>query len=512
MKALNLFFIFFLCFNITIIEAQDEEPFVFNYYVCETDNCITLVPHLGDIDEQRIECFGWESEDDIESPGERNQKVCPTEDTNYSLFIIDADGNIIEEILYKVHVVVGEPPAFTGGNDPNSQNKSRNQYSCEIASDINSFLEGEEYSQIYQDASLGLLGIGELSRLNLSLFFEFADEMSTYLEQPLSEDAAMRFLVFLSENELNIFDTTYEGIKIEEVTDPDPDPNSDEFYFVVPLLPPPYCFSYPFLPIRELQTRNRIFQTSNILRDALEERYPDRLATFDQWWFCSMLGDAHETSSLNSLGLPQLNNRIVPANSNIKPDGYGGGYFREWHSLTSYTTYAQPIIIEVKGRYADDVFDYSGNMDQFNGYVSFLTNNTFNAQETVAHGLVLVLPADVAVDVNIIGECSRKNIPLFVSWIEREPLSSPTTQVDYLVRVTAPRIQNIDGLSYQGTASHNLPRLLVQAHMNIKMACTFNFSEVSNEFRNSAMQFEQSRLISSTPPPNGVEICRDLID
>ncbi|TXF83083.1 hypothetical protein FUA23_21685 [Neolewinella aurantiaca] len=404
--TLLLFFVFSLC----TISAQDLEDFVFNYYVCETDNCITLQPLLGDVNEEDVDCFAWESEASITSPQQQQQEVCPTEDTEYSLFIIDDDGNIIEEILYKVHIVKGEPPARLVPIDTFDIKSGlvANSYSCNIASRINEFVSNNnQYDITIQRSSLYLYNNAQTSRLEEVTFSNLANEIDLFLDFNLDVDAIDRLLDFFFINNLDFLAISPRGIR-ESANSlcqriPEPDPTG-------------------WSPMTAIDFRTQTFAT----KAALKQDYIGQEARVEHWWSCRVLGPAQEEVALRCLNLPQSNTEPNGVGFMKRPDGY---IEKRLYDLDHLEVRHQPFFIEVKGRYADNIFSWGLERsvpnnrikDQGIRYGEFLSNpaNTYLPDKSALHGLYMILTGDVALDNDLVHHYSALNIPVYVSELEK---------------------------------------------------------------------------------------------
>ncbi|TXF87545.1 hypothetical protein FUA23_18315 [Neolewinella aurantiaca] len=226
MKHLILLLVFFS--SICVINAQEAEEFVFNYYVCETDNCITLQPHLGDVNEEDVDCFAWESEENISSPQQQEQEVCPTQDTKYSLFIIDSDGNIIEEITYLVTIIAGEPPAIAAPDSQSSDVKMNkaNLYSCNLAETLNNFLINNDiYNGMDQKISKEFSNVANESRLPEELFTDYLNQFKLASIE-WTESSATTLVNFMCVNDLNPNALSYATITSPDYTCDLPSPVS----------------------------------------------------------------------------------------------------------------------------------------------------------------------------------------------------------------------------------------------------------------------------------------------
>lgn len=191
-------------------------------------------------------------------------------------------------------------------------------------------------------------------------------------------------------------------------------------------------------------TPSKIWEVAGGIKQDLINRYPSQAGVINSQFPCQVLGPAIEDAVLESLGdQVDRNKELTGTTNNCEPDG-----FFEFQVYDIGNPPRVPLIIEVKGRFStgdNPVFNYSGQMGQFNCYLDYLQNNTYRGHEIGAHGLYLILPAGITIAQNIIDQCTARNIPLY--WSEIVYKNDDPTHV----MVGKPVCINIDSINLSGT-------------------------------------------------------------
>lgn len=471
-QKITLFIILF--FYNSSLHAQIDS-FTLNYYVCQGE-CILLDP----IETGNNLCYAWYPSNQFDIPQQETQEVCPAEDIIYTLFITNDNGDLIKKLFYKIHVfdLITLVPNET---DSLSRNSSVD-YACEIAQKINEFLTNNDiYEQAIQDASLAFKDIGLKNIFTLSHFFSFVDAFDVYFEAPEEEENINNLLNYFNDNQLDLFVS---------------DPSNIKFPRAMLELAPIPIFNW------ENMTGEVFISATQSLKDYLLGEYPLQISRIIAFWACRILGPAQEEAVLNALGLIQDN--TDPNNGGFlkRPDGY---IVRPFEVIDGSAIYEQPFFIEVKGRYSETaapVFNWSnGPNSQFLKYREYLKNptNTQFPDESVMHGLYLILPAGVTLNNSIILLCSEDNIPLYLSYIEYN------TNMPNEIRVTPAKLLNLASLNTFRHYFRFLPDILFKDGLERNLMSNFDYDTASINFQHWADIFEVSFLQTNTDPNDTCE-------
>ncbi|MFM9951858.1 MAG: hypothetical protein ACKV1O_28260 [Saprospiraceae bacterium] len=180
---------------------------------------------------------------------------------------------------------------------------------------------------------------------------------------------------------------------------------------------------------------DKIWTEVGPIKQDFRDRYPNRLQVIEALFHCNVIGLAFEEAVLASLGIPK---NTTEYNGRI-PDGKVDDFISD-----NFTLYPQPFFIEAKARLGS-TFDYSGTQPwaQFTAYLAYLEAHAY-ADNTIQHGLYLILPAGVSLAQTVKDAASAKNVPLYVSYVELK--NNDVSQF----RVKAPELVNFSNLNYSG--------------------------------------------------------------
>jgi len=299
--------------------------------------------------------------------------------------------------------------------------------SCGYANILDNFLEDNDVSDVaVTEAGQVLMDIGIAGVLNFSELKDLANALDAFFDNPDSEANAEDLYVAL--HGLNIDILSLNVFNLTANTLPD--------------------FNIPFFGNWEDMNAGLFFAFTKPLKDTLKAHYPSQTLRIDSFFTCRVLGFAQEDAVVTSLGVQ--NNPIPPAdpiiNYNKRPDGFTQNPVWDDDAL-----YLQPFFIESKGKYGgweSAEYNYSSQMAQFNGYRRYLSSplKTHEPYCSVAHGLYMILPANVSLADTIKNACSNDNIPLYYSGIEYDADYTNLSNID--ARVKYPILQNINDLDY----------------------------------------------------------------
>jgi hypothetical protein len=235
-------------------------------------------------------------------------------------------------------------------------------------------------------------------------------------------------------------------------------------------------------------TVSNIWEVAGPIKQDLMNRYPDDDDEIEDFFTCKVIGLAFEEAVLASLGIPKnttyYNGRV--------PDGKVDDFISD-----NFTAYPQPFFIEVKARLGS-TFDYSGTQPwaQFTAYLAYLEAHAY-ADNTISHGLNLILPAGVSLAQTVKDAASAKNVPLYVSYVELK--NNDISQF----RVKAPELVNFSNLDYSGHLIFGWspgPVVKYFAERMKREKIGLKFQPVLIDFQKHADKFEMSHLIGFEPP------------
>jgi len=298
---------------------------------------------------------------------------------------------------------------------------------CHYADVVDDFLGKNDISDIaITEAGQVLFNIGMAGVLTSQQLRRLANALDAFFEDPDSEANAEDLYIALHGLNIDILSLSI-------------------FNLTANTLP---AFNVPFFDNWEDMNSGNFFGFTGHIRDFLKETYPHRESKINSFFTCRVMGLGQEDGALESLGL--LGTTIPPNDPDFtkRPDG-----FTQNVVLDDDEPHLQPIIIESKGKYGGwgpggiPEFDYSNQIPQFDGYREYLKKplNTHEPLCSAAHGLYMILPANVSLTDNIITACSNDNIPLFYSGMEYDA-DYPDTFVQ--ARVKYPQLLNIGELNY----------------------------------------------------------------
>lgn len=235
-------------------------------------------------------------------------------------------------------------------------------------------------------------------------------------------------------------------------------------------------------------TVGKIWEVAGPIKQDLRDRYPNRQQVIEALFHCNVIGLAFEEAVLASLGIPK---NTTEYNGRI-PDGKVDDFISD-----NFTLYPQPFFIEAKARLGS-TFDYSGTQPwaQFTAYLAYLEAHAY-ADNTIQHGLYLILPAGVSLAQTVKDAASAQNVPLYVSYVELK--NNDINQF----RVTAPKLVNFSNLNYSGHlifgwSPGSAVKYFAERMKRDKVG--LKFQPVLIDFQKHADKFEMSHLIGSGPP------------
>ncbi len=257
---------------------------------------------------------------------------------------------------------------------------------------INQFLDNENFSPMAQLAANTLEQIQQNSNgeLTLAELIDVLNAFELYFDNPSANEEAL--VNTMRKNGINPLAANTHGDALIEETAPPAPPSSP----TTPMTPAVF------------------WQKTNSIRQNLKNQFPSQHERIDDLFACWVLGPALEEAALNSFGIPKNSKKVYTRT----PDGWTNLYLIDGIPPTYFpVTIDQPVLIEIKGRFNSFSFDYSGQPGQLADYLLFLQANAY-ANNTICHGLYLVLPENVTLGQNIINDATLKNVPIFHSTVE----------------------------------------------------------------------------------------------
>lgn len=233
-------------------------------------------------------------------------------------------------------------------------------------------------------------------------------------------------------------------------------------------------------------TASKVWELAGVYKTNLLNTYLTQQDKIEQLFPCRVLGPAFEDAVLNSFN--------VPSNTTNYEGAVPDGVFHNYTVSLPFSFVEQPVFIEVKGRFGNDpVFDYSGQMQQFNRYIEYLQSEV-PTNNTILHGLYLVLPAGKTVSQGIVNQATQKNVPLFFSQVQLDPHDGNKVQVKNM------EILNLEGLNRQGHMFSFLPDNFYRWGMRQLFKRRLAYQKATFNLQYYSQQFENSFLIGNQPP------------